>query len=107
MEENKITHKKSVEAALRMDQKYEDAMASHEGDQKTFYRLIKKQLLTPIIVASELEVHDTTNAGNFLESWTRHLLSLATPTDNPHFNDEFKSQVKQDVMTQTMRRGFL
>ena len=35
--------------------------------------------------------------GDLLEPWAEHFASLATPSQDPNFDDDFKLQVKDDV----------
>ena len=86
------------EAAKRRREKVEEIMNS-QNDTKMFYKLISnqrkaanKQLHTLVVDEKEYQTPE-----EIREGWAEHFQKLATPLDNPNFDQEYKQMVDQDI----------
>ena len=87
----------AVETAMRRDHEYEEIMQAHQQDNLTFHKLIRRQRQTPQSTITELEVNGVTHQGDLLGAWTSHFSSLATPKPSTVFDEDYKTQVEEDV----------
>ena len=86
------------EAAKRRKDKIEEIMRSR-NEPKTFYKLIgnqrkssNSQLHSLVVDGKECETQD-----HIREGWATHFQHLATPMENPKFDQEYKQMVNADV----------
>ena len=79
-------------AADRREHEQKEIMSASEDDNQLFYKLIKKQRSTPR-GSTELMIDDNliTDNEDLLNAWADHFERLATPTDDPNFDFDFKS----------------
>ena len=87
----------NIEVALKREQDHQSIMMAHKHDYRTFFRLIQKQRQTRKEVPIELEVNGRTYSDTLLEPWTEHFSSLASPSHDQYFNEDFTTQVDADV----------
>ncbi|MEW8546334.1 MAG: reverse transcriptase family protein, partial [Candidatus Thiodiazotropha sp.] len=86
------------EAVKRRRDKVEEIMKSR-NEPKTFYKLIKNQrksantqLHTLVVDGEECETQE-----QIREGWAAHFQQLATPLENPRFDQDYKRLVDSDV----------
>ena len=86
------------EAAKARKDKVEEIMNSR-NEPKTFYKLVNRQrktsnthLSTLTVDGKEYETQD-----EIRESWAEHFQKLATPSENPKFDQHYKQMVDSDV----------
>ena len=72
-------------------------MEAKEHDQQTFYKLIRNQRKTADQAPSELYVNGTVYKEDLLEAWSEHFSTLAIPSKNPNFDQDYLNQVIEDV----------
>ena len=92
-----LRKEQNIENAIRRERIAEEIMQSHEHDQHTFHKLIRKQRKTPLSSPTELMVNGKVYEENFIDAWTEHFSNLAVPKSNPHFDEQYKEQVETDV----------
>ena len=92
-----LRNAQTIEVARQRENEVNEIMTAKSSDQKLFYKLIRKQRKTTSNTPPSLEVNGKVYRENLLNAWTDHFSTLAAPSDNEYFNEEFKQQVEEDV----------
>ena len=97
--EERKTTKRMLRQALRQANAqsrvkiYEDIAESAHMDPKLFHHLIRSQKSSTSTAGLEL-----TESSDVLAAWSEHFKHLATPQDNPGFDDPQKSFIDEDIL---------
>lgn len=87
-----------IQNAIIREKKQEEIMQANLKDKQLFYKLVRKQRKTPHTETTELEANGSIYKDeDILDGWTDHFASLATPSQDPHFNEEYNEQVKEEL----------
>ena len=92
-----LKNAQTVETARHRENEVDEIMRARENDQELFYKLIRRQRKLPNVTPSELNVNGVIHKENLIDAWTEHFSKLAIPSDNPHFDDSYLTQVTEDI----------
>ena len=86
------------EAAKRRREKAEEIMKS-QNDSKMFYKLVQNQRKAANKQLNTLVVDDKIcqSPEEIRDGWAKHFQKLATPQENPNFDNDYKEMVDQDI----------
>ena len=89
-----------VESAHCREQARQQILDAKSSDMKLFYRLVNKQRGNLRHCVNELSVDSTVykSDSEILSAWRQHFSSLATPSDNPDFDEEYRQQVASEML---------
>ena len=86
------------EAAKRGREKAEEIMKS-QNDSKMFYKLVQNQRKAANKQLNTLVVDDKIcqSPEEIRDGWAKHFQKLATPQENPNFDNDYKEMADQDI----------
>ena len=85
-----------LHAAIRQDN-HEKISAASSDDKTLFFKLVKQQRSSNRSHTNELILDNTTYTEDLEDIWQIHFKRLATPQNNPLFNQRYAAMVNQDV----------
>jgi endonuclease/exonuclease/phosphatase family metal-dependent hydrolase len=87
-----------VEAAKRRDLQMEKLMNASQDDRQLFFTLVSRQRKSGVPQTQVLTVDGETysSPSEICDGWEKHFSVLATPADNPKYDDEYRDQVDAD-----------
>ncbi|CAG2241415.1 DNCL2 [Mytilus edulis] len=103
LKEKLRAEKRKIESAKRQS-KFTDIMSLSDRNDKNFYTLINNQRnLRSSVVTSILKYDNKiiNTEEEILDTWASYYEKLATPVDNPDFDDTYKLIVEQDISALT------
>ena len=86
-----------IERAKQRESNIANVMAADAGDKSMFFQLIRKQRNNPDPTVSCLNYEGKLHSGDPLPVWTNHFSTLALPSENVNYNDNYKAQVENDI----------
>ncbi|CAG2230135.1 unnamed protein product [Mytilus edulis] len=96
------SEQRKIESAKRQS-KFTDIMSLSDRNDKNFYTLINNQRNLRSSVTSILKYDNKiiNTEEEILDTWASYYEKLATPVDNPDFDDTYKLIVEQDISALT------
>ena len=88
-----------IEAAKNREQQRQEILDARAGDDQMFYKLINRQRGKLKFCVNELHVGTRVYDSNsgILAGWHEHFKDLATPADNPSFDEEYRKLVEMEL----------
>ena len=86
------------ENAIRREALFRDITSASSNDKKLFFSLIRKQRASISSSTKELILDDITYTEDLPKIWAMHFSRLATPPNDPHFDESYSKQVQVDVL---------
>ena len=79
--------------AHKREAKYQKIMDAQINDQRLFYSLVREHMATPLGSKAIMDGNDLiTDPEEAAEAWAGYYTKLATPAENPRWNQEFLEQ---------------